>query len=798
MRRAAVRVRAALRGGVHKSLGWALLPPLLAAGLQWTFWPLARPNAWLLFYPAVFLSSWIGGLPAGVIASALSVVLARALFVPLQDAWSLDSQAPLFATLVFAAAGLIASVVHENLRRAEERCRALFQHAGDGILIADRQGRCTDANEAACRLLGRARAEIVGCAVADLFHPDDAPRLREARTLRTSATHVAEWKLQHKDGSYVPVEITATTLPGGRWQAFLRDITERRRVQARLVEAAAVFESTNEGILIADADHRITAVNRAFTNISGFEAHELIGANPRLQQSGRHDAEFYRRFWDELETRGQWQGEVWNRRKNGEVYPVWENVSAIRDEQGRVTHYVAVLSDITSIKRTEQRLEHLANHDALTGLPNRLLFASSLEQSMEYAKRHREKIALLFIDLDRFKVINDSMGHAAGDALLQEIGRRLRAAVRAEDIVTRFGGDEFTVALAELARPDEAATVARSIIKAIALPMDLGGRKVVVSGSIGIALYPDDGDSVDSLTRAADAAMYRAKQHGRNTFEFYAGDTTARVLEHFALENDLRAAPERGELRLHYQPVFEPRQRRIMGVEALVRWQHPDLGAIMPEYFMQVAERSALINTIGAWVLAQACAQARTWLDAGRTPVRIAVNLAGRQIVHDDLVEAVESALRANALPAPGARLEVELPESVLQQPECAGAVLQRLRGLGVRVTIDDFGSGYSSASLLKSLPIDTLKIDRRFMRNLPDDANSRAIVGAIISMAHALGLRVVAKGVETEAQLAFLCDAGCDEVQGWLLGRAEAPPVTGHLLEPSSAGDDQPLNADA
>ena len=796
MQRAAARVRAVLHGGVHKSLAWTLLPPLLAAGLQWTLWPLVRPNAWLLLYPAVFMSSWTGGLPAGVVATALCIVLARALFVPLQAA---GSQASLFATLVFAAAGLGASVVHEHLRRAEERCRALFQHAGDGILITDRQGRCTDANEAAGRLLGRAPGEIVGRAVVDLFHPDDAPRLREARTLlRTSGTHVAEWLLQRQDGSYVPVEITATILPGGRWQAFVRDITERRRVQARLVEAAAVFESTNEGILVADANHRITAVNPAFTHISGFEAHELIGANPRLQQSGRHDAEFYRRFWDELETRGQWQGEVWNRRKNGEVYPVWENVSAIRDAQGRVTHYVAVLSDITSIKRTEERLEHLANHDALTGLPNRLLFANSLEQSMEYAKRHREKMALLFIDLDRFKVINDSMGHAAGDALLQEIGRRLRAAVRAEDVVTRFGGDEFTVALAELARPDEAATVARSIIKAIALPLDLGGREVVVSGSIGIALYPDDGDSVDSLTRAADAAMYRAKQHGRNTFEFYTRDTTERVLEHLALENDLRAAPERGQLCLCYQPVFEPRQRRILGVEALMRWQHPGLGLIMPEHFVPVAERSALIDAIGAWAFGQACAQARTWLDAGRTPVRIAVNLAGRQIVHEHLVEAVESALRASGLPAPGATLEVELPESVFQQPECAGVVLRRLRDLGVRVTIDDFGAGYSSASLLKRLPVDTLKIDRRLVRALPDDADSRAIISAIISMARALGLRVVAKGIETEAQLAFLCEAGCDEVQGWLLGKAESPQITGRLLEPPYAGRGQPLDADA
>jgi len=789
MRRLAGVVRNWLTGRSPPPAWFALLPPVLAVLVEWTLWPLIKPHVWFVFYPAVFGSSWLGGRVAGVQSTALSVALVWWLFIPPQHSWAKDSYSPAFAALVFALMGIVFSLSHERLRRGEQRIRDLFDQAGDGIFLADIRGRYTDVNDAACRMLGYTRDEIVGKSILDLIPPEDAGRLHQAReALLAGQAHVEEWRLRRKDGCYVSVEVSAKILPGGQWQAIVRDISERRRAQEQLMQAAVVFESTNEGILIADAQHKITMVNRAFTKMTGFEAHELIGANPRMLQSGRHDAAFYRQFWDELLARGQWQGEIWNRRKNGEVYPAWENVSAVRDAHGTLTHYVAVQADITSIKLAEERLNHLAHHDALTGLPNRLLFASSLEQSMEYAKRHRQKVALLFIDLDRFKVINDSMGHAAGDALLKEIGRRLKSAVRAEDVVTRFGGDEFTVALAEVPRADAAASLAQQILAEIARPVPLAGRDIVVSASIGIALYPDDADTVENLTRAADSAMYRAKEHGRSTFEFYTRDITERVLEHLSLEGGLRDALERDELLLHYQPLFEPANRRVLGVEALLRWQHPQEGLIMPERFIPIAEQSGLINTVGVWVVRHACAQARAWREQGLAPVRVAINISGRHIVHDHLADDVEAALRVNGLRADDSSIEVEITESALQEVDANSPVLQRLRALGVRIAIDDFGTGHSSLSMLKHLPIDTLKIDRLFVRGVPSDRDSAAIVSAVISMGHALGLRVVAEGVETETQLAFLRGEGCDEVQGYLLGEPAPPEVIAALLAGATA----------
>ncbi len=691
------------------------------------------------------------------------------------------------ALALLAAAALVGTMLgrtHRRLRRSEQRLRDLFDHAADGIFVADTSGRYTEVNDAGCQMLGLQRDEIIGRTIADFIPPQDLPRLAQAREwLLAGHSQVAEWTLRCKNGDWLPVEISTRILPSGQWQAFVRDVRERQQAQAQLQLAAAVFSSTQEGIIVTDARRRILAVNPAFSAISGYSADELLGRDPSLQQSGRHDRAFYEGVWDALNRTDQWRGEIWNRRKNGEIYPAWENISRIRDASGEVTHYVAIQSDITPIKDAEERLRHLAHHDLLTGLPNRLLFANALQLSMARAARHGQRLALLFIDLDRFKFVNDSLGHAAGDQLLIEIGQRLKATVRAEDAVARLGGDEFTVVVEEAGSADSVAALARKLIEAVSVPVTVAGRQIAVSASVGIALFPEDADTVDNLCKAADSAMYRAKEHGRGVCDFYTPDITERVHEHLMLDNALRQALQRQEFRLLFQPQFDATGQVLVGVEALLRWQHPQAGLIGPDRFIPVAEQSALINEMGAWTLDQACAQLRVWRDQGLAPVRMAVNVSGRQVLHDHLVEAVEAALQRHGLQADGRWLELELTESVLQSMEPSAEVLTRLRTLGVRIAIDDFGTGYSSLSMLKHLPIDTLKIDRLFVRNLPDDGNSRAIVSAVVSMSHALGLRVVAEGVETVAQKDFLAEAGCDDLQGFLLGRPDTAEAVTALL---------------
>ncbi len=766
-----------LREAMHARRAWlAALPPLVALALQWLLWPLIDPYVWFLFYPAVFASSWIGGRAAGLRATLMSVLIVWWLFIPPTHGFDKGRLAPLFPVLVFTAMGLAFSFTHERMRRSEARTRELFDQASDGIFVADLDGRYTAVNEAGCRMLGRTPQDIIGLTIADLVPPEDLPRLAEAKAaLMTGPAQVSEWRLLRKDGSWLPVEISAKILSGGRWQAFVRDVSERRHADAQLRLAAAVFDCTQEGIIVTDAQRRILKVNRAFSTISGYPAEEVLGREPSLQQSGRHDAHFYARMWQTLSSTGQWQGEVWNRRKNGEVYPAWENISQIKNAAGEVSHYVAILSDITPIKAAEAQLHHLAHHDPLTGLPNRLLFASGLRLSIARSERQRQRFALLFIDLDRFKRINDSLGHAAGDELLVEVARRLRGIVRGEDAVARLGGDEFTVVAEEISTPDDAALLSRKIIATLSRPMTLAGREVAVAASIGIALYPDDAASFENLCKAADSAMYRAKERGRGTYDFYTPDITERVQEQLSLDSALRRALERDELRLAFQPLFSAGERRLVGIETLLRWQHPERGLLGPDLFIPVAEHSTLINEIGTWVIDRACAQQAAWIAQGLTPVRLAINVSGRQILHDHLVEAVSASLSRHGLAGRGGCIELELTESVLQRVDPSVSVLHSLKALGVGVAIDDFGTGYSSLSRIKHLPIDALKIDRLFVRNLPDDANSRAIVGAVVSMSHALGLRVVAEGVETPEQLAFLSAAGCDELQGFLLGRPQS-----------------------
>lgn len=545
--------------------------------------------------------------------------------------------------------------------------------------------------------------------------------------------------------------------------------------------AAAVFDSASEGIIITASDGRILRVNPAFTTVTGYRPEEVIGRNPRMFSSGRQDTDFYRTLWHMVQTTGRWQGEIWNRRKNGEVYPEWLSISSIHAPSGELDYFVATFSDITERKRDEDKIIHQAYHDALTNLPNRVLLRDRLEQSLAFARRMRhQKVALLFIDLDRFKLINDSLGHAAGDQLLQLVAQRLREVGRQTDTLARLGGDEFTILLPDVDHVEEARVVADKVLAVLKRPFVVAGRDIFVSASIGISMYPDDSTDVDVLMKHADTAMARAKQQGRNGCHIYTDALDQRSLRRLELENQLHTALERQQLVLHYQPQFDLVEGRIRGVEALIRWQHPELGMIPPAEFIPLAEESGLIVPIGAWVLETACRQSHAWREAGFPDLVMSVNLSVRQFFRDDIVRLVMQAIDKYCLTAHA--LELEITESVaMEDVAYTIRTLESLAAGGLQLAIDDFGTGYSSLSQLKKMPVKILKIDRSFVQDITTNPDDAGIVDAVITMAHRLGLQVIAEGVESEAQLAHLREQGCDFAQGFLFSR----PLPAAELDP-------------
>lgn len=531
---------------------------------------------------------------------------------------------------------------------------------------------------------------------------------------------------------------------------------------------ANVFFSTGQGAFVTDQTGTILEVNRAFTEILGYTREEVLGKNPRLWQSGNHDAAFYRSLWETLFREGHWRGEIWNRRKNGEVFPQLQTISAIFGSDGEPSHFTSVFSDISEIKQVQEQLHAQAHRDPLTDLPNRLLFEERLDHALRGAHRSGTRLAVIFVDLDNFKHINDSLSHAAGDALLQGMTERLNGITRESDTVARFGGDEFAVLLENIAGADDAARTAQKLISTLSVPLRVEGREIRSTASIGISLYPEDGTDPSTLLRNADSAMYRAKDEGRNGFSFYTPDLTHAAFERMLLEHNLRQALERDEFSLVYHPQVELGSRRITGAEALIRWQHPEMGTVSPGRFIPVAEQSDLIHGIGNWVLRAACEQAREWLDLGIHFGRIAVNVGGPQVQRGKLVEEVEMVLAETNLPA--SCLELEVTETfVMQRIGEVRDQLEQLRRIGITLAVDDFGTGYSSLRYLKELPIHKLKIDQSFVSDTPDDADDAAIVETIVAMGRGLRLETIAEGVETEPQAAFLQQLGCRRAQGFL-----------------------------
>lgn len=565
------------------------------------------------------------------------------------------------------------------------------------------------------------------------------------------------------------------------------EITQRKKAELALREseeqsrlAANALENTAEGVMIFDANRRIVSVNKAFTSITGYAPDEAIGRDPEFLRSSEHDDAFYAELWGVIHETGLWKGEMWRRRKNGEIYPEWRSITAVKGQEGKVSHYVAVFDDISQVKQDKARLEFMAHHDALTHLPNRTLFHDRLEEALHRARRHGTLVGVLFLDLDHFKNINDSLGHGVGDMLLQSVTTRLKTCVRDSDTVSRFGGDEFAILLDELREPQDAAKVAEKLRDALTKPFTLDGHELFISASIGISCFPEDGEDAQTLLKNADVAMYRAKEMGRNTYQFFSTEMNAHTLKTLLMTNNLRVALERNEFLLNYQPVIDLSSGRITGVEALIRWKHPELGMVPPLQFIPLAENTGLIGPIGEWVLRTACRQMRDWQASGIAPKRMAVNLSARQFRQKDLVQRIASILEETGLDPPS--LELEITESmVMHDPAGAEQILDELHRMGVYLAIDDFGTGYSSLSYLKRFPIDFLKIDRSFVKNIPEDPEDVAITRAIIALARSLDLWVIAEGVETDKQLAFIKAEGCEEAQGYLFSK----PRTAEELEP-------------
>ena len=532
--------------------------------------------------------------------------------------------------------------------------------------------------------------------------------------------------------------------------------------------AKIAFENASEGMMVMDANANILSINKSFTAITGFNQQEVFGTVPKALQVTEREA------WRHLQLDGQWRAELLNHRKNGEAYQERLTVNAVKNQQDETIYYVGVFADITEAKHSQNRLHELVNHDPLTGLPNRRLFNELLEHAIKRAEREHHQIALLFVDLDRFKAINDSLGHQVGDKLLYEVSKRIHHAMRDSDIVARLGGDEFLVMMDMIKHPQDAALIAQKIIYALQVEFFIDGKENFIGASVGISIFPKDGSDVDSLIKAADIAMYQVKNRGKNNHCFYSEDLSKNAVERFTIESQLRHALERNQFEMYYQPQISLLTGDIIGAEALIRWRHPDLGLVSPARFIPIAEETGLIVQIGEWVLRQAALQAIQWINDGYTMQWISVNVSGVQIMRSNFYDTVYGILiETNCNPN---ILELEITEStVMQNTEFVIDTFNNIKQLGVRVAIDDFGTGYSSLSNLKRLPLDKIKIDQSFVRGLPDDLDDAAITNTINAMACSLGFTVIAEGVETLAQATFLKNMGCLEAQGYLYSK----PVT-------------------
>ncbi len=664
---------------------------------------------------------------------------------------------------------------------------AIFGTLATAVIWFNQTGDIISCNQPALDAFNYSSKEICLLQIHDLISKEGSesgePVLEELSQCgqHNSSHRVSGLIGRKKDGRifYLDLLLSCFRLDGAiRFMGLIQDVSDLKQTEWKLNLAFKVFDSMNEAVLVCNADNRCIQINQAFTRITGYDNRELIGKNPRILASGRHNAEFYKEMWDSLNANGYWEGEVWDRRKNGEVFPQWLSIVAVKDDNNQVQNYIAVSSDTTERKDVDERLHFLAHYDPLTNLPNRSLLHDRLLQSILYAKRQNTKVAVFFLDLDRFKTINDTLGHSIGDLLLQSVAERLTSSTRNSDTIARLGGDEFIIILPDLKDTDHAGKIAQKVLDSIAKPHMIREMELHTTASIGISIFPDDGTSNEELIANADVAMYRAKDNGKNTCQFYAPVMNTSSYERLTVENKLRRALEREEFILHYQPQIEMTTGKIIGTEALIRWQNPEIGLVPPDMFISLAEENGLIVPIGEWVLREACRQNKSWHKQGLGELSVAVNLSAMQFHQKDLAQMVEQVLHDTGLSSE--YLELEITETGIMKHSNAISTMLELKKMGIRLAIDDFGTGYSSLSHLKRFPLDKLKIDKSFVRDVTTNQDDAAIVTAIIAMANSLKLNTIAEGVETKEHCDFLCSSGCYEMQGYFFSR----PLPAHDFE--------------
>jgi diguanylate cyclase (GGDEF)-like protein/PAS domain S-box-containing protein len=650
------------------------------------------------------------------------------------------------------------------------------------LLVADATPQLTirSWNPAAERIFGYRSEEVLGRSPYDfLIAPEHRSIVGRALDWEASADETIRVvnRIVTKDGRAIWCEWFNTPMRDAngkvaRVLAMAQDVTRRIGAEQQLRLWSKVLSHSAEGIVICDPEQRILKVNAAFERITGYPADEAIGKTPRLLHSGRQGPEFYCAMWNTLLAKGTWSGEIWNRRKSGEPYLEWLSISAVYDEHQSIAQFVGIFSDITERKSAEERVAHLARFDALTDLPNRALLADRLEQAIKSAHRAGNRVGVAFIDLDRFKEVNDSLGHNAGDALLKELAQRLGGAVREEDTVARMGGDEFVVVFQHLHDATDVTRCVAPLLQVLRAPVAIDGNDITVTASVGISVFPDDGRDAQELLRNADAAMYQAKGDGRDRVHFYTGTLSRRAFTGLSVEIALRRALDRAEFVLHYQPQICVSSGALLGAEALIRWNHPERGLIMPGAFIPIAEERGLIRAVDEWVLAEALRQLSAWRSGGFDAVPVALNVSAMPFHEKDFVERVAQAIAARAVD-PG-QLELELTETLMMRDVDASVeVMRRLHGMGIRLAIDDFGTGYSSLNYLRRLPIQKIKVDQSFVKEMTTHPEGCRLVQGIVGLAKSLGLRVLAEGVETAEQLRLLREQGCDEAQGFFFSRA-------------------------
>ena len=670
----------------------------------------------------------------------------------------------------------------ERIASSERRHRALFSQMAEAVAVlrpneAGEDFIYVDVNPAALRMEGMEAGDFIGHTLTEVFPGAMSHGLLDMarRVLITGNAETLAMAFYQDDRISGWRDHAIYRLPTGEVVHLWDEVTDKKRAETGLQMAASVFNHTGEGIIVTTPDGLIERVNPAFTTITGYASDEVIGRPPSLLSSDRQGPGFYQAMWQALRDLGRWQGELWNRRKNGEAYLEWLTISEVRDEMGRVAHYVGVFDDISELHEKEQRIRHQAFHDALTGLPNRALLLDRLDHAIAASRRGDHKTAVLFLDLDRFKIVNDSLGHDVGDELLKEVAVRLKSSLRQADTVARLGGDEFVVLSTEWVIPSDVATLAEKIQSLLEKPFHVAGHELHIGVSAGIALHPVDGANAGELLKNADTAMYAVKESGRNGYRFFSADLNEAAVERLTLEVALRRAIESGELEVHYQPKFVLATGAMAGAEALVRWRHPELGMIAPIRFIPLAEETGLVVPLGEWVLRRVCRQVAAWRRVGYVHGPIAVNVSARQLALPDFASRVATILGEEGVDPDAIDLEIT-ETAIMREPERAAAMLTSLAVFGTKVVLDDFGVGYSSLGYLKRLPISVLKMDRSFINDVTEDTDAAALACGIVQLARHLDIEVVAEGVETEAQADFLRSSGCALVQGYLFARPMPP----------------------